>query len=189
MTEPQNPPAGARLTLVTGGARSGKSSHALALAAAYARKRFVATATAFDAEMTERIAKHRQERDASFETVEEPYDLAHALVRPANGVGVILVDCLTVWLGNLMYRHGERAAYDEIEAVIATLPTLATPAILVTNEVGCSVVPENRMARFFRDLAGGVNRRIAALADRVVLVACGCPLVIKEQPGPATPGR
>jgi adenosylcobinamide kinase/adenosylcobinamide-phosphate guanylyltransferase len=177
-TDDQWPSQPVPITLITGGARSGKSHYAMALANTFSRKRFIATATAFDDEMAERIAKHKLERDASFMTVEEPHDLARVFAEPTDA-DVTILDCLTVWLGNLMHRHGLQDRYDEVDQFLEVLPTLSHPVILVTNEVGDGIVPENDMARFYRDAAGGLNRRIADAADRLVLMVCGQPLVVK----------
>jgi len=172
-----------RITLVTGGARSGKSRYAVETAMAFPRRLFVATAEPFDDEMRERIAKHRAERGDAFRTVEEPEHLASVLRAVPPDVDVVLIDCLTVWLGNLMHRHGaDRAGYPPVDAF---LDALAAPPpcalVLVTNEVGMGIVPEHPMGRRFRDLAGGVNARVAAIADRVVFMVSGIPMVVKDK--------
>ncbi len=168
------------ITLITGGARSGKSGRALELAAPYARKAFVATAEPIDEEMRQRIARHRRERDAAFYTIEAPRDLAAACAGWPADVDVAVIDCLTVWLGNLMH-----AAADDVDLsqpssfpeVVAFLDWLDHPPscdlILVTNEVGMGLVPTTPLGRAFRDLAGAVNQRVAARAHRVVLMVSG----------------
>lgn len=166
------------LILIGGGARSGKSALALRLARARAAEvTFVATAEAYDEEMAERIARHRAERDATFRTVEEPIDLPGVLLRER---GVVLVDCLTLWLSNLLCRGDADAevldAFGQLEAALAAREACA---ILVTNEVGLGIVPESPMARSFRDLAGTLHRRLAARADEVYLAAMGLCLRIK----------
>lgn len=169
-----------RVMLVTGGSRSGKSAYALEAALEYENRVFVATATATDEEMERRIAAHRAGRGERFTTVEEPLDLAGALGRVPSGTGVVLVDCLTVWLGNLMHEYGDKAVgFAEVDAFFGALERPSVDVILVTNEVGSGVVPGNAMARLFRDLAGSVNQRAAARADKVVLCVSGIPVVIK----------
>jgi len=163
--------------LVIGGARSGKSSFAerqareSGLAVTY-----VATCEARDEEMDARIAYHRERRPAEWRTVEEPLALAETLLREATAERCLLVDCLTLWLSNAMFAKRE----DEIDKLLATLPTLPGRILLVSNEVGWGIVPENALARRFRDEQGRLNQRIAAIADRVTLVAAGLPLVLKE---------
>jgi len=173
-----------RVTLVTGGARSGKSAHALSLALRREGKRaFIATAEAFDDEMRERIETHRRERGGAFLTAEEPLDPARALRSLPGDVTVALVDCLTVWLGNLMHRDG--AVDDTCPQVVSLMEFLKDPPfglVIVTNEVGMGIVPQNDAARRFRDLAGRVNRESAALADEVILMVCGIPVTVKGEP-------
>jgi adenosyl cobinamide kinase/adenosyl cobinamide phosphate guanylyltransferase len=165
-------------TLVLGGARSGKSRYAERLIAALPPPwLYIATAQAHDAEMTERIAAHRARRDTQWRTVEAPRDLVGAL-RPDNSAP-ILVDCLTLWLSNLMLADADiEAEIDRLEAALVKTATV----VLVANEVGSGIVPDNALARRFRDLQGILNQRIAARADRVVLVVAGLPLVVKGNP-------
>ena len=166
------------LTLVLGGARSGKSAYAESLVAGPGAV-YVATAQAIDDEMRDRIDRHRTRRREEWKTVEAPLDLSGALeahARTASGSGV-LVDCLTVWLGNLM--HAGLAIDQEVRALLESLVVPAVPVVLVANEVGLGIVPENAMARAFRDHAGRLNQALAARADRVVLVTAGIPLVLK----------
>lgn len=168
------------LTLITGGARSGKSRHALELASRYSRKTFIATAEAFDSEMQERIRKHQQERGTSFTTIEESINLADAIKKIPGGTEVAIIDCLTVWAGNLMHKHkGDHTSFQEIDSFLQTLPNAPCDLIIVTNEVGMGIVPENKMARQFRDLAGTINQQVAHLADSVILTVCGIPMMIK----------
>lgn len=170
------------IELVIGGARSGKSAYAERQAReSRARGRpvvYLATAQALDAEMAERIAHHRARRPADWRSVEEPLALADALARAADPDACVLVDCLTLWLANVLLAGRD----DEIECLLATLPTLPGQFILVSNEVGWGIVPENALARRFRDEQGRLNQRVAALADRVTLVAAGLPLTLR-QPG------
>ncbi len=164
------------LVLVTGGARSGKSRLAEELACRTGLpRRYLATAQAFDAEMAERIAHHRADRGADWETVETPLDPAPAL---AAGAGTVsLLDCATLWLSNHLLAGHNPAA--ESARLIAALVAAPGPVIVVTNEVGWSIVPENALARQFRDEQGRLNQRLAEAADTVVAVICGLPLVLK----------
>lgn len=164
------------VTLVLGGARSGKSAYAESLVAGPGAV-YVATAEAIDDEMEERIARHRDRRGAGWTTVEAPLDLAAALRAHAPGASGVLVDCLTVWLGNLM--HAGRDIDREAGSLLESLAVPPAPVALVANEVGLGVVPDNPMARAFRDHAGRLNQALAARADRVVLVTAGIPLVLK----------
>jgi len=173
----------ATITLVTGGTRSGKSFLAMQKALSHSGNRlFFATATACDEEMEARILKHQNERGDDFATVETPYDLAYALVTYATSdISVILIDCLTVWVGNLMYKYGDNTLkINEIIGMFCkALAETPVDCVVVTNEVGMGIVPENRMAREFRDLAGVVNRQVATIASEVVMSVCGIPLKIK----------
>jgi adenosylcobinamide kinase/adenosylcobinamide-phosphate guanylyltransferase len=165
---------------VTGGARSGKSSYALKLAEPYERRTFLATAEAFDDEMRARIGRHRDERGTAFTTVEEPLFIDRAISQLPEG-GVVLLDCLTVWLGNLMHYLGDEAAInDRIDALLDVLKAPSSDIILVSNEVGLGIVPENAMARSFRDLAGTLNRRVAECSTQAYLLCSGLPLVLKQ---------
>jgi adenosylcobinamide kinase/adenosylcobinamide-phosphate guanylyltransferase len=169
----------ARLTLVLGGARSGKSRYAESLVTALpAPWIYVATAEARDAEMAERIAAHQARRGAGWRTLETPRDVVGALT--AHGTTPLLVDCLTLWLANALLASADVDA--EIERLEAALEQAAAPLVLVANEVGFGIVPDNALGRRFRDLQGLLNQRIAARADRVVLVVAGLPLTIKGSP-------
>ncbi len=174
------------IALVTGGARSGKSRHALELASAYRRKAFVATAQPIDDEMRQRIDVHRQERDASFVTVEEPLDVASAIAELPASIEVAVIDCLTVWLGNLLHvaETGGDAGQDlsrlgsfaQIQGFLELLDQRpAVDLIVVTNEVGMGIVPASPLGRVFRDLAGSLNQAVATRADQVVLMVSGIP--------------
>jgi adenosylcobinamide kinase/adenosylcobinamide-phosphate guanylyltransferase len=164
------------VTLVLGGARSGKSAYAERLIGA--RGLYLATSEAGDAEMAERIRKHRERRGPGWETVEEPLDVAGALACNTSADRPILVDCLTLWLSNLM--AADRDVDGEIRMLTDRLSGLLTPVVLVSNEVGLGLVPSTPLGRAFRDHAGRVNQQIAAAADRVVFVAAGLPLTLKE---------
>jgi adenosylcobinamide kinase/adenosylcobinamide-phosphate guanylyltransferase len=166
-----------KLTLVLGGTRSGKSAYAESLFAEAPAPVYLATGTAGDGEMAERIASHRARRGARWRTVEEPLDLTGGLRRESLPDRPILVDCLTLWLSNLMgYERDVDQAFD---GLLAALPDLAGPVVMVSNEVGWGIVPDNAPARRFRDHAGKLHQRVAAIADRVVLVAAGLPLTLK----------
>lgn len=163
------------LILITGGVRCGKSRKALALAEPYAEKLFVATATAGDGEMHERIVRHRAERGEGWTTVEEPLDLAAAMKIAPNAVAV--VDCMTLWTSNAMFA--ETDVEPALDAFLAAAAQRKAPVIIVTNEVGWGIVPEYETGRRFRDLAGLVNQRVAAAADTVWLMVSGLELRLK----------
>jgi adenosyl cobinamide kinase/adenosyl cobinamide phosphate guanylyltransferase len=166
------------LTFVLGGARSGKSHHAEALVTRLPGPwRYIATAQAFDGEMQARIAQHQVERAPGWVTVEAPVDLPAAL----DGAAPALVDCLTLWLSNLML--GDHDVPASFAALDAALEARRAPTVLVSNEVGLSIVPDNALARTFRDHAGRLHQRVAARADRVDLVVAGLPLHLKGAPG------
>ena len=164
------------LSFVTGGARSGKSGFAERLARLGAAPRtYIATAQAWDDEMRDRIARHRDDRGTDWHTVEAPLDLAGALAAVASGT--VLVDCATLWLSNRMLAgHDLEAATKDLLAALAATPV---PVVLVSNEVGWGIVPDNALARAFRDAQGRLNQRIAAQAGLAVLVVAGLPLVLK----------
>ena len=169
----------ARLTLVLGGARSGKSRYAETLITALPPPWiYAATAQALDAEMAARIGAHRARRGDGWTTLEAPRDLAATLT--AHRKVPILVDCLTLWLSNLMMADAPIEA--EIDRLENALAQAAAPVVLVANEVGSGIVPDNALARRFRDLQGGLNQRIAAQADTVVLLVAGLPLMVKGHP-------
>lgn len=182
----------AHVILVGGGARSGKSRFALARALESGQKRaFVATATAFDDEMTERIQRHRDERQSTFHTIEAPTALSHAASRLEN-YDVILLDCLTLYVSNLLLakpgperwstdtrREFERECWSDVQSGVLALQSRCTTLVVVTNEVGQGVVPSTPMGRLFRDVAGRVNQSVAAMATEVWLCAFGLPLRLK----------
>jgi len=172
-----------QITLVTGGARSGKSRYAVETALKSKNRVFIATAIAFDDGMQQRIKAHKSERAGRFTTIEEPYDLDDAINSIPADTNIILIDCMTVWLGNLMYRHKDGCSgfskFKEVDAFLKILKEKPFNIIIVTNEVGGGIVPENKMARDFRDLAGRLNQNIAAIADSVILTVCGIPTAIK----------
>ncbi|MGY3483285.1 adenosylcobinamide kinase/adenosylcobinamide-phosphate guanylyltransferase [Bradyrhizobium sp. USDA 4011] len=163
--------------LITGGARSGKSRRAELRARSFpGQPVYVATAEALDAEMDERIAKHRARRGCDWIEREVPLDLVAALAE-TDGGGARLVDCLTLWLSNLL--HAERDWSQEVTRLVDALPRQRSPVIMVTNEVGLGIVPDNALARAFRDAAGLMNQSIAGAADEVELVVAGLPMKLK----------
>ena len=163
----------ARTTLVLGGARSGKTAYALTLADA--PRTYVATATAGDEEMQARIAAHQAERGADWRLIEAPTDLAGALAEVTEGAAV--VDCLTLWLSNLM--AADRDIDAETEALIAAAAGSPADIVFVSNEIGMGLVPMDALSRQFRDAQGRLNQRIAAAADTAIFVAAGLPLRLK----------
>lgn len=168
--------------LITGGARSGKSRLAMSAAdAMVGRRLFVATAEARDAEMADRIARHRDARGAGWETVEAPLALAEALSEHAAAFDVMLVDCITLWLSNIYLARGADAVAPAVDELAAFLSGPgAAHVILVTNEVGGGIVPDNALARGFRDEAGAANQALAAVCTDVVLTCVGLPLMLKS---------
>jgi adenosylcobinamide kinase / adenosylcobinamide-phosphate guanylyltransferase len=169
-----------RLTLVLGGARSGKSRYAESLITTLPPPWiYVATAEAGDAEMAERVARHRARRGAGWQTITAPHDPAGAL-ETAPPAAPVLVDCLTLWLSNRMLAEADVEA--ETGRFEAALERRTGAVVLVSNEVGFGIVPDNALARRFRDLQGRLNQRIAARADRVVLLVAGLPIMVKGRP-------
>ncbi|MCB9488084.1 MAG: bifunctional adenosylcobinamide kinase/adenosylcobinamide-phosphate guanylyltransferase [Deltaproteobacteria bacterium] len=171
-----------RVVLLTGGARAGKSRRALEICAPYPTKIFCATATAMDDEMAARINAHQAERGAEWTTVEEPLDPAAALSRVGTPEAVVVVDCLTVWLGNLFHEYDLDLTRIG-EATGRFVDLLHAPPcdlVIVTNELGWGIVPADGMTRSFRDEAGRLNQRVAEKADRVELLVSGIPLVLKD---------
>ena len=177
-----------RHALVLGGARSGKTAFAERLAMRSGSKPvYLATAEALDAEMRERVASHQRGRGERFATIEEPIALSDALLVAAREHDVILVDCLTLWITNLLIANQDVAmAVSELGATLVQLKSARV--ILVSNEVGLGIVPDNAMARTFRDLAGSAHQRLAEVCDDVYFVAAGLPMTLKgEAPGVAEP--
>lgn len=173
------------LTLVLGGARSGKSAHAEALVLACGLEPvFVATATALDAEMAARIARHRADRDPAWRTVEEPLELADRIALESRPGRAVLVDCLTLWLTNLMVSGRDVPA--ACDALVASLAAPEGPIVLVSNEVGLGIVPLDPMSRAFVDHAGRLHASIAARAGWVRFMAAGLPLDLKPLVPPCT---
>jgi adenosylcobinamide kinase/adenosylcobinamide-phosphate guanylyltransferase len=171
----------ARRVLVLGGARSGKSAYAQRLAESAAPERlYLATAEAGDEEMAARIARHRAGRGAGWATREEPLDLPDALRAEARPGRAVLVDCLTLWLSNLMFA--DRDVEAAIARLIEEIGAVRGPAIIVSNEVGLSLVPETKLGRDFRDWQGRANAAVAHASDAVVFLAAGLPTLLKPAP-------
>lgn len=166
------------LTFILGGARSGKSRHAQMLAeAAGADLVFIATAQPFDDEMHERILRHRADRDDRWRTVEAPVELSRAIRDHAAPGRVLLVDCLTLWMSNLLLNDLDSVA--AVDDLVAALAEAACPIFVVSNEVGLGIVPDNALARQFRDVAGRLHQQVAAVADRVLWMVAGLSLQMK----------
>jgi adenosylcobinamide kinase / adenosylcobinamide-phosphate guanylyltransferase len=177
MTTPHGPVK----TLILGGVRSGKSRYAGELAGAQACPvTLIVTGSAGDEEMAARIEKHRMNRPSHWIVVEEPVHLAATLRSTASPKRVIIVDCLTLWLSNLLCAADEESLRRESAALLEVLPTLPCPCILVTNEVGYGIVPVNALARRFADESGALHQRLASICDRVVLMVAGVPLPVKS---------
>ncbi|MBI3458485.1 MAG: bifunctional adenosylcobinamide kinase/adenosylcobinamide-phosphate guanylyltransferase [Candidatus Rokubacteria bacterium] len=173
----------ARTLLVLGGARAGKSAYAVERAGAVAgRVAFVATAEALDAEMAARIARHRAARPAGWETVETPLALVDVLAGLEGKAGAVVVDCLTLWVSNLLRRDpalSDGVLRDETDRLAEIVARRPFHLVIVSNEVGWGVHPETALGRRFRDALGLVNHAVAAAADEVVLLIAGCPLWLK----------
>jgi adenosylcobinamide kinase/adenosylcobinamide-phosphate guanylyltransferase len=170
-----------KLYFITGGARSGKSAFAEKLAAGIGGKRaYLATAQALDAEMVARIEHHRQRRGSTWDTYEEPLAVAELLNKLSGRYEVVLLDCLTLWLSNVMARtDGDDAVSRQSDLLVEAIKNMKGTCIIVSNEVGLGIVPDNALARRFRDLAGFVNQRIAQAADAAYLLTSGIPLKLK----------
>ena len=169
--------------LVTGGAKSGKSRVSLDICNRPSGKKiFIATAQALDEEMKERIERHQRERGEEWLTIEEPVKVAEKIRELDSRGTVILIDCLTLWISNLIMKHGEsiQTVHESLDALIKQLERTKGSIILVSNEVGMGIVPENDLARNYRDMAGSLNQRIAAIACKVVVVIAGIPLILKD---------
>jgi adenosylcobinamide kinase/adenosylcobinamide-phosphate guanylyltransferase len=184
MVQEETPPARIRSLLVVGGARSGKSAYAQRLAEAYGSERlYLATAEPGDEEMAARIARHQADRGPGWTTLEEPLEVARALVAEARPGRAIVVDCLTLWLANLMLAG--RDPGPAVAGLADAIGALAGPAILVSNEVGMGLVPDHKLGREFRDWQGRANGEIARVCDAVIFVAAGLPLQLKPAATPS----
>jgi adenosylcobinamide kinase/adenosylcobinamide-phosphate guanylyltransferase len=171
-----------KTVFVIGGCRSGKSGHALNLAESMCREDriFVATCTPGDDEMKQRVEKHQKERSATWKTVEEPLELSRTIDEWQEKAGIILVDCVEFWIANMMFRDKPDSQIEEgVIKLVESLNRSAKPVVLVSSEVGCGIVPENRLSRKFRDMVGFANQSIAKAADHVVWMVAGIPVTIK----------
>ncbi|GAM09640.1 bifunctional adenosylcobalamin biosynthesis protein CobP [Geobacter sp. OR-1] len=173
----------AKVILVTGGARSGKSRLAEQLAERFGSPLgYIATAAAGDGEMAARIARHQQRRGPDWQTLEEPLDLCGVITGHDGYFRAMLVDCITLWLTNLLLQHNSpEPALAEVRRLTSVFAALQSPLVLVSSEVGMGIVPENALARSFRDLAGEANQLIAAAADEVYTAIAGIPLKLKGE--------
>lgn len=180
-TKPAPKRAKPKIVLVLGGARSGKSEYAeartLALRGARAKALYLATGQAHDGEMAARIVTHKTRRGSGWATIEEPLDIAGVISARAKQGAPILVDCLTLWLSNLMHADADIVA--ETAKLCATLKAAKGPIVLVSNEIGLGIVPDNKLARAFRDHAGRIHQEIARVAQDAIFVAAGLPLALK----------
>jgi adenosylcobinamide kinase/adenosylcobinamide-phosphate guanylyltransferase len=170
-----------KIYFITGGARSGKSAFAEELASGLAGKRaYLATAQALDPEMAARIERHRKDRDLAWDTYEEPLAVAELLKKLSGRYEVVLLDCLTLWLSNVMaHTDGDSVVSFRSDELVAAIRDFNGVCIIVSNEVGLGIVPDNALARKFRDLAGTLNQRVARTADAVYFTAAGIPVKIK----------
>lgn len=172
-----------KITFVIGGCRSGKSDHALYLANEIkgGRKIFIATSVPTDKEMDARVVKHQKERGDDWITAEVPVEIPSKIIELSESSDVILVDCLTLWISNLMFNNFDDDAIVKITQELQdTIKIINVPIFLVANEVGMGVVPENALARRFRDMAGMVNQKIAQTADKVIYTVAGIPMIVKN---------
>ena len=170
------------IVFVVGGCRSGKSRYALETADGISNehKFFIATCVPHDAEMKQRIDRHQKERSPDWQTVETPVHLSRAVAACSRQAKVLLVECLTLWISNLMLEiENDKIIGERIAELVQSFDSATCPVILVSNEVGAGIVPENRLARRFRDLVGAANQAVATRADRVVWMVAGIPVTIK----------
>lgn len=168
--------------LITGGARSGKSQHALNTVASYGkRKIYLATAQPLDHEMQERIENHRRMRGKDWITIEEPLRVSRVLKEIGESCDVVILDCLTFWISNLLtnYETDQGGIINEIKKLAQSAREFKGTLVIVSNEVGMGIVPENRLSRQFRDLTGYANQKIAEIADEIIMMVSGIPLKVK----------
>jgi adenosylcobinamide kinase / adenosylcobinamide-phosphate guanylyltransferase len=170
------------VTLIVGGARSGKSRYAQKLAEGFERVAFIATARASDSGMRRKIARHRLERPASWQTVEVPLRLESAIQSRSTTADVLIIDCLTLYLDNLMRaKRREESILEHFSQVCQAIRRAKSSIVVVSNEVGCGIVPAFRSGRIYRDLLGQLNQQIAQIADRVVLMVAGVPVTVWDK--------
>ena len=170
----------AKVILLSGGASSGKSTYALRRASTYNHKAFIATAEACDDEMRARITRHQMERGDEYRTFEEPIHLGCVLSEASQPGGVVIVDCLTVWLGNLLHYFGsDMMTAPPFQKFLDALSVASSDVIVVTNEVGCGIIPADAATRSYRETAGRLNQLVAGIAEEVVFMVCGIPWRVK----------
>ena len=171
------------IVLVLGGCRSGKSTYALQTAENITadKKIFVATCVPQDDEMTQRVARHQKERGQHWTTIEEPLRLPEVISERSPNADVMLIDCLTLWVSNLLMKTADEKKWDKVVCqLIEALKTASCPLVVVSNEVGAGIVPDNRLARQYRDIIGRVNQAVAKTAGKVVWMVAGIPVVVKS---------
>ena len=171
-----------KTVFILGRCRSGKSRHALDMAEGISRKPnvFIATCIPHDDEMKLRVTRHQQERSRHWKTVEAPIHLPDAIAGAGGEAGVLLIDCLTLWISNLlMENYDSDQVLDQVKSLTRSVTSAACPVILVSNEVGAGIVPENGLARRYRDLVGSTNQAVAKCTDQVIWVVAGIPVTIK----------
>ena len=168
------------LVLVLGGSRSGKSTWALRyIEEHYSSYLFLATAEALDKEMEERVRLHKESRDSKWELIEEPLEISGSLDADCGHVDAVLIDCMTVWLSNVLLKQGDNQVKPYQERLFKSLSGRKQSIVIVSNEVGAGIVPEHALGRKYRDLSGILNQKIAALADKVIFIIAGLPVCIK----------
>ncbi len=168
-----------RTTLILGGARSGKSLFAENILKNYEQKTYLATAVARDSEMKKRVEKHRARRGPSWQTIEESIDITNVISTHGEKGVPLLLDCLTLWAMNLLSAGLDH--HQEVKRLSDTLERIPGPVVMVSNEIGLGVIPETKLSRLFVDLQGDINQAVAEVSDRVIFVAAGLPIVMKNQ--------
>jgi adenosylcobinamide kinase / adenosylcobinamide-phosphate guanylyltransferase len=178
---PQSNPK--EIVLVLGGARSGKSSWALKYTENhYDAYMFLATAEIMDDEMAERVRLHKEDRGPQWKLREEPLAIAEVLKTDCEGVNAVLMDCMTIWLSNVLLQKGEERVPSYQNGLLEALSRSTQSIIIVSNEVGSGIVPEHPLGRLYRDMAGSWNQKLAAIADKVVMIVAGLPIYLKQPP-------
>lgn len=169
-----------KITFILGGARSGKSAYALNLAQKHKKVAFIATGQALDKEMRQRINLHKRARPSHWQTFEEDKKITSALKKIGNNFDCVIIDCLTLWVSNLILAKNTQSAIEEqARFLVKTLKNIKTNSIVIANEVGLGIVPQNKLARAFRDIAGKVNQAVAKGADKVLFMVSGIPMKVK----------
>lgn len=172
----------AKIIMITGGARSGKSKYALKIAKKFkSKKAFLATAVPFDEEMLKRIDNHKKERDRNYETFEESIEISKLIMEINNKYRICIIDCITVYVGNLFHKFGdnETLILEKLNETIESLKIFKGTIVLITNETGLGIIPDNKLARNYRDILGNFNSRVAVIASKVYFLISGIPLKVK----------